>query len=193
MKKHNKKSLLILIAALVLALGFTIYGSLSHGEDNAQTTSYIDAIEEKLSLVDPSTTANTGQTTAAPAAQDGSETSAAIDEDGVYTSKDDVALYLHLYGHLPSNFITKSAAQAKGWPGGSLEPYAPGCSIGGDKFSNFEGKLPKASGRKYFECDIDTMGASSRGSKRIVYSNDGLIFYTDDHYENFSKLYGETG
>ena len=48
-----------------------------------------------------------------------------IDEDGTYTTKDDVALYIHTYGHLPDNFITKKDAQALGWPGGSLEPYAP--------------------------------------------------------------------
>jgi len=51
---------------------------------------------------------------------------AQIDEDGSYTTKDDVALYIHTYGHLPDNFITKKDAQALGWPGGSLQPQAPG-------------------------------------------------------------------
>ena len=101
-----------------------------------------------------------------------------IDEDGAYTTKDDIALYIHTYGHLPDNFITKKDAQALGWPGGSLEPYAPGKCIGGSRFGNYEGLLPEADGRTYTECDIDTLGADSRGAKRIVFSNDGLIYYT---------------
>ena len=112
-------------------------------------------------------------------------------EDGTYTSKEDVALYIHLYGRLPGNFITKKDAQNLGWDGGSLEPYAPGNCIGGSYFGNYEGLLPDAPGRKYTECDIDTLGASSRGAKRIVFSNDGLIYYTEDHYESFELLYGE--
>lgn len=113
----------------------------------------------------------------------------AIDENGSYTSKDDVALYIHTYGHLPHNFITKNEARELGWEGGSVEDYAPGCSIGGDRFGNYEGALPE--GKKYTECDIDTLGKSSRGAKRIVFSNDGCIYYTDDHYETFELLYGE--
>lgn len=119
------------------------------------------------------------------------ETGALLDEDGSYTTKDDVALYIHQYGHLPSNFITKKEAQSLGWQGGSLEPYAPGKCIGGTHFGNYEGLLPEAKGRSYTECDIDTLGAKNRGAKRIVFSNDGLIYYTDDHYETFTLLYGE--
>ncbi|MDD5947993.1 MAG: ribonuclease domain-containing protein [Oscillospiraceae bacterium] len=114
-----------------------------------------------------------------------------IDRDGSYTTKEDVSLYLYIYGELPQNFITKKEAQALGWEGGSLEPYAPGCCIGGSYFGNYEGLLPEESGRSYYECDIDTLGKSSRGAKRIVYSNDGLIYYTADHYEHFTLLYGD--
>lgn len=114
-----------------------------------------------------------------------------LDEDGVYDSKEEVALYIHLYGHLPSNYITKRQAQELGWTGGSLEPYAPGKCIGGSRFGNYEGLLPEKEGRTYTECDIDTLGAQRRGAKRIVFSNDGLIYYTDDHYESFTLLYGE--
>ena len=120
-----------------------------------------------------------------------SETPPSLDEDGSYTSKEDVALYIHIYGHLPSNFITKKQAQKLGWSGGGLEEYAPGMCIGGDRFGNYEGLLPKQSGRSWTECDIDTLGASKRGSKRIVFSNDGLIYYTPDHYGSFELLYGE--
>ena len=116
---------------------------------------------------------------------------AALPEDGSYDSKEDVALYLHLYGHLPGNYITKKEAEALGWTGGSLEPYAPGKCIGGSRFGNYEGLLPGADGRRWTECDIDTIGAKSRGAKRIVFSNDGLIYYTDDHYASFTLLYGE--
>lgn len=114
-----------------------------------------------------------------------------LDPAGSYTSKEDVALYIHLYGTLPPNFITKSQARALGWKSGSVEPYAPGKCIGGDTFGNREGLLPKAAGRTWQECDIDTLGGGSRGAKRIVFSNDGLIYYTSDHYQSFELLYGE--
>lgn len=119
------------------------------------------------------------------------EAGESLSEDGAYTSREDVALYLHLYGRLPSNFITKKEARGSGWEGGSLEPYAPGKCIGGDRFGNHEGLLPEKDGRTYQECDIDTLGADSRGAERIVYSNDGLIYYTEDHYGSFELLYGE--
>ena len=114
-----------------------------------------------------------------------------ISEDGIYTGKEEVALYIHTYGRLPDNFITKKDAQKLGWPGGKLEFYAPGKCIGGDRFGNYEGRLPSKDGRTYQECDIDTLGADSRGAKRIVFSNDGLIYYSGDHYETFELLYGE--
>ncbi len=120
-----------------------------------------------------------------------SEDAEDLSEEGTYTSKDDVARYIYLYGHLPSNFITKKEAQALGWEGGSLEPYAPGKCIGGSHFGNYEGILPEKAGRSYTECDIDTLGADKRGAKRIVFSNDGLIYYTEDHYESFELLYGD--
>ncbi len=111
-------------------------------------------------------------------------------EDGSYITPEDVAEYLHYYGHLPDNFITKSEAQKKGWESnkGNLDDVAPGMSIGGDSFGNREGSLPKADGRKYYECDVNYEGGY-RGGERIVYSNDGLIFYTDDHYKTFEQLY----
>ena len=107
-----------------------------------------------------------------------------------YTSKEEVALYLHLYKELPPNFITKKEAQKLGWVSkeGNLSEVAPGMSIGGDHFGNYEGNLPK--GKEYRECDIDTNG-SYRGAKRIVFSDDGCIYYTEDHYESFELLYGE--
>ncbi len=115
-----------------------------------------------------------------------------ISEDGTYTTKEEVAEYLHTYGHLPSNFITKKEAKKLGWVSseGNLDEVAPGMSIGGDFFGNYEGNLPEADDRDYYECDIDFDG-TYRNAKRIVYSNDGLIYYTEDHYETFELLYGE--
>lgn len=199
-----KKLLSILIAA---ATAFCLSGC---GNVKETVDDIISVGGEIISDVE-SESAGTEQTTASAQTQQTSAsttefatTSAAIDTaevpddnaptldpDGVYTTKDDVALYIYLYGGLPDNFITKKEAQALGWEGGSLEPYAPGMCIGGSYFGNYEGLLPEADGREYTECDIDTLGAQSRGAKRIVFSNDGLIYYTDDHYESFTLLYGE--
>ena len=120
-----------------------------------------------------------------------------VEEDGEYSDKEHVALYIHTYGHLPSNYITKNDARAAGWDSGAgnLVSVLPGRSIGGDKFGNYEGLLPEAKGRKYYECDINynpegkTSGRVTRGPERIIFSNDGLIFYTADHYETFEQLY----
>lgn len=113
-----------------------------------------------------------------------------INFDGFYTDKDNVALYIHTFNHLPKNYITKKEAEALGWISqkGNLNDVAPGKSIGGDKFGNFEGLLPKKKGRHYYECDIDYEGGR-RNAKRLVYSDDGLIYYTKDHYNSFEKLY----
>jgi len=115
----------------------------------------------------------------------------ALAEDGSYDSPEDVALYIHTYGRLPSNFITKKQARDLGWEGGSVEKYAEGKCIGGDRFGNYEGLLPEKAGRSYTECDVNTLGASSRGAERIIFSPDGLIYYTGDHYAHFTLLYGE--
>jgi hypothetical protein len=115
-----------------------------------------------------------------------------IEEDGWYSSKDEVAAYLQEYHHLPDNYLTKNEAYDLGWDPdeGNLWDVADGMSIGGDKFGNREGLLPKESGRQYYECDIDYEGGYRNG-KRIVYSNDGLIYYTEDHYESFEEIAGE--
>lgn len=132
---------------------------------------------------DRNNTVNTSET-------DSDLTGIHMDKDGSYTTKEDVMNYLIEYQTLPSNFITKKEARKLGWSGGSLEPYAPGKCIGGDTFGNYEGVLPEDSKVTYHECDIDTLGAQSRGSKRIVYSDDGRIYYTGDHYASFTLLYG---
>lgn len=107
-----------------------------------------------------------------------------------YSDRESVAEYLYRYRELPVNYITKKEAEALGWSQseGNLWEVAPGKSIGGDVFGNYEGRLPRKNGRKYFECDIGYEGGR-RNAKRIVYSDDGLIYYTEDHYETFELLY----
>lgn len=202
-----------LLLALLLALSLTACGNPAQTMDTiekaAQTVQQIaevlnDTEEDTESAALPASEAQeaaeeaseepaqaSDQETAAEEPAEAAAETPAIDEDSVYTTKDDVALYLHTYGHLPSNFIMKKEAEKLGWSGGSLEPYAPGKCIGGSHFGNYEGILPEKDGRSYTECDIDTLGADKRGAKRIVFSNDGLIYYTEDHYETFELLYGE--
>lgn len=184
MKKKLSSFLALLMA---LAALFCLAGCEVSEEDLAVAEV---VVEEALEILEelPEAAGETAQSAeeSEPAAE---ETEAYIDPLGSYTTKEDVALYIHLYGELPLNFMTKKQARDLGWEGGSLEPVAPGMCIGGDWFGNYEGLLPED--REYTECDIDTLGAKSRGAKRIVFSDDGLIYYTEDHYESFELLYGE--
>lgn len=111
-----------------------------------------------------------------------------LDEHGTYDQKDQVILYLQTYHHLPDNYMDKDTARSKGWNGGALHDDVEGYCIGGDRFGNFEGLLPKKKGRIYYECDIDTLTKKDRGEKRIIFSNDGYIYYTDDHYQSFTLI-----
>ena len=177
------KRILALLLALVMVFGLAACGTMPLDEfipadTGAQQTSLAES-------------AATEPVATEPAVTEPEETQALLDPDGWYYSAEDVALYLVTYGELPCNFITKNEARDLGWEGGSVQKYLEGAAIGGDKFGNREGILPKADGRQYYECDIDTDGKNSRGAKRIVYSNDGLIYYTEDHYESFILLYGE--
>ncbi len=124
----------------------------------------------------------------APPAPAEPEPGVAYGED--YSDPYDVADYLYLYGELPPNFITKSEAEDLGWVSseGNLWDVAPGMSIGGDRFGNREKLLPEADGRTWYECDVNYRGGY-RGAERIVYSSDGLIYYTDDHYASFTPVY----
>ena len=116
-----------------------------------------------------------------------SNSTVSVVEDGQYTSMEDVSAYIKKYHKLPSNYITKEEARNLGWTGGSLEPYAPGKSIGGDVFTNRQGILPHRD-KKYIECDIDA-NTTSRGAKRIVYSTDDYrVYYTEDHYNTFTEV-----
>lgn len=114
-----------------------------------------------------------------------------IEEGEDYDSRDEVCAYLVQFHELPPNFMTKKEARREGWEYGALNQVLEGMSIGGDYFGNYQEVLPVVKGRSYYECDIDTGSARSRGAKRIIYSDDWNIYYTDDHYETFTLLYGD--
>lgn len=113
---------------------------------------------------------------------------AQVAEDGTYTRPEEVAAYIDQYDALPENYITKSEAEDRGWESsdGNLWEVAEGMSIGGDYFGNYEGLLPEED--DYREADVNYDGGF-RGAERIIYSDDGDIYYTDDHYESFQQLY----
>ena len=194
MKKRTFAIILIILAVLAAVwLSGSLKPQTADVQDQTQPTSGLVLLDgEALTHVPNATADATAQAekTADPSAALTAE-QATLDEAGTYTSKEDVSLYLNTYGHLPENFITKNDARALGWSGGGLDDYAYGKCIGGDRFGNNEGILPEARGRQYYECDIDTLHKDSRGAKRIVFSDDGLIYYTEDHYESFDLLYGE--
>lgn len=196
-----KKKLPALAAILLLALYFLFFRPVDTTpadvpagttiENNTTDTDQTDTGKTDTGSTDigSTDTGNTDISSTGTDNQDPQSEETALPEDGTYTSRDEVALYLHLYGHLPSNYITKKEAKSLGWKSsGTLDEVAPGMSIGGDRFGNREGLLPE--GHTWYECDIDYV-KGSRNSKRILYSDDGLIYYTDDHYNTFTQLYGE--
>lgn len=193
----NKKLLIILLALLMALAVFTgcSQSDIDTAFDVAETVIDIaNALESEESPAPdasvqqtpaPATPAPEAAATPAPAPE--AEPEDIIDPDGEYSSPEDVAAYLHTYGRLPKNFLTKNEARDLGWDNskGNLWDVAPGMSIGGDRFGNYEGLLPEG---KYTECDVNYAGGY-RGSERLVFDTDGNIYYTADHYESFEKLY----
>lgn len=187
--KKRTLAILLVVLAVLAAIWVTNYYDAQNNSDaavQAQPTSALALLDDVASDAPVQTEQQPTESQAQP-----EETQTALDEHGTYTTKEDVGLYLFTYGHLPENFMTKDEARALGWSGGGLDDYSYGMCIGGDRFGNNEGLLPEAGGRRYYECDIDTLHEDSRGAKRIVFSNDGLIYYTGDHYDSFELLYGK--
>ena len=116
----------------------------------------------------------------------------AVEESGLYTTKDSVAAYLCKFDKLPGNYVGKdegiSLYESKTGNTFSKWNFNPwttlGVMIGGDVFDNREGLLPSGS---YHEADVD-YSAKNRGTKRLIYQSDCVIYYTADHYESFDKL-----
>ena len=197
MRKSSRTIRTILLLALLCALlfgGKTLFGGVQGASPDAGPASAAaatDAPADDAAL--PADQGGSADAISGPTAALETEEAArqdAISEDGEYTAPEDVAAYIHAYGRLPSNFITKSEAMDLGWVSseGNLRDVAYGKSIGGDVFGNREGRLPAAAGRVWHECDVNYDGGF-RGGERVVYSSDGLIYYTDDHYETFEQLY----
>ena len=147
---------------------------------------------KKTPKPDRATPAPTASPTAAPAGD--AVTPSPLPEGPIIEPQ---AIADWLFAHdftLPDNFITKKEAQALGWdsyssgPNRYLSNVAPGMSIGGDRFGNYEGTLPRAKGRQYYECDC-WYTEGKRNAYRIVFSNDGLVFYTEDHYQTFVEMH----
>ena len=152
-KKISKRQIL-LIAAVALAAVLLLTGRLTPaGLINSLLGTDIPEAQQTYESVQPAETSEAlpQAEKSEPPEETAELEQAAIDEDGEYTSREEVALYIHTYGKLPQNFIKKNEAKKLGWEGGSLEPYAPGRSIGGDRFGNYEGLLPEAEGRRYTE------------------------------------------
>ncbi len=142
------------------------------------------AVEEKsTALTEPSTETESSKGAVV-------EKELSVVEDGRYDDMESVAKYLHAFGKLPAHYLTKGEARKRGWipEKGNLREVVEGGIIGGDRFGNREGLLPEKEGRQYYECDVNYEGGP-RGAERLVYSDDGLIFYTEDHYESFTQIY----
>ncbi len=179
--KLKKLLSLLIVLAVVAALSY-------FGIDLANTDMGPDTTGSTLSSSLPQETQNTPPTQPTPSKAP-FQPNDKLDADGFYYDKEDVALFIHTYGRLPDNFVTKSEARSEF--GSNYKAMKAGYRIGGDRFGNREGRLPAASGRTYTECDIVAEGGTERGACRIVFSNDGLVYYTSDHYNSFTLLYGE--
>lgn len=105
------------------------------------------------------------------------------------TQQQTVVSYLQQHRRLPDYYVTKKQAREQGWDprSGNLCSVLPGKAIGGDRFSNREGQLPAAGGRVWREADINYQ-CGRRGADRLLYSSDGLIFVSRDHYKNFIRV-----
>lgn len=185
------KKLLALLLALTLVLGLT--GCAAAPVTTAPTTTVAPTTTLAPTTV-PETTVpeTTVPPTTLPPTTVPETTAPLLDPDGHYNSKEDVALYIHLYGCLPRNYVTKSYCKdVLKCSTSRVQDYWPDGAIGGDVFQNREGRLPSAPGRTWTECDINTWGRYQRGAERIVFSNDGLVYYTSNHYASFELLYGE--
>lgn len=180
MSKSKKIKLIALVILIAIALFMRLYlipkSYSSNGVGNSTDSSDTEPIAT-LTLLSPTPELDAEYIDAS-----------LLDEDGTYSDVEDVANYIHTYGHLPDNYLTKSEAEDAGWNAskGNLWDVAYGMSIGGDRFGNYEGNLPK--GETYYECDVNYDGGY-RSDDRIVYSDSGDVWYTTDHYESFEKMY----
>lgn len=170
----------ILMALLLLILGqqgILPLGDTADAPDALPTATIAAALTDSPTIAPTATPVRTEKRTAAP-------------KQTAITAPQDIADYIFAHGTLPDNFLTKSEARQLGWDSSQnyVSDVAPGYSIGGDRFGNYEGLLPDASGRKWYEADANYT-AGPRGAERILYSSDGLVYYTNDHYQTFTEMH----
>mgnify|MGYP000978519696 CR=1 FL=1 len=170
----------ILMALLLLILGqqgILPLGDTADAPDALPTATIAAALTDSPTSTPTATPVRTEKPTAAP-------------KQTAITAPQDIADYIFAHGTLPDNFLTKSEARQLGWDSSQnyVSDVAPGYSIGGDRFGNYEGLLPDASGRKWYEADANYT-AGPRGAERILYSSDGLVYYTNDHYQTFTEMH----
>ena len=91
-------------------------------------------------------------------------------------------------GKLPEYYIEEDEIRTLGWrPGRWPSNFAPGKMIKKGIYSNRNNHLPDEIGRVWYEADINYM-QGKRNSQRVVWSNDGLIFVSYDHYKTFHEI-----
>ncbi len=175
-----KKIILILIACIASVIILVLTDDTAAEPDITDTGSELSQTEV-VSVPDGTAAEAAGYDTVV-------NTDAGIVYGAQYYTADDVAYYLYTYAELPSNYITKKEAEALGWVSskGNLWEVAEGAVIGGDRFGNYEGLLPK--GMSYTECDVNYEGGYRNG-ERLVFDEDGNIYYTADHYASFEQMY----
>ncbi len=183
----------VLLASAMLLTGCSAFSGIDESQNSPEVsavqpaTDHTDSVQPAKDHTGPVRSGSSDASASAARA-----VSSEVDEDWTGDDKDGVALYLETYDRLPSNYMTKKEARSRGWEGGALHLVIPGRCIGGDSFGNYEGLLPEDG--DYRECDIDTLRSDSRGAKRIIYTDepDDLdIWYTSDHYESFTLIYGD--
>ncbi len=197
-KKNNKQSkprtlpglLAVLVALVLVVLGQN--GTLPFGEILSDLTGQPTATESITNTAENQAkpaSENQGNTVSPNQAKpaEGVEDAA---EAGAITAPQAVADYIFEHGTLPDHYLTKSEARALGWDSSKnyVSDVAPGYAIGGDRFGNYEGLLPDADGRTWYEADVNYT-SGSRGAERILYSSDGLVYYTNDHYQTFTQMF----
>ena len=186
-----RKLLALGIVSLILFVSLLVYVGIQNINDDVTV---LDSVIQPLVKTDETTetATDTATDTASTTTSEvpTTEESPDITENAPYYSATEVAKYLHFYATLPPNYLTKAEARDLGWDAdkGNLWDVTEKGVIGGDRFGNREGLLPDAAQRVWYECDVNYKGVY-RNAMRLVYSNDGLIYYTDDHYASFKKLY----
>lgn len=193
--KRLSAALLALLLALTLLVGDLATPMLTGWTlSSAQADTLLTARSKKNKATPTPKPTKTPRPTETVAPTEAPAATPAPTPEGPITEPQAIADYLFTYGQLPDNFITKKEAQALGWDStrNYVSDVAPGKCIGGDRFGNYEGILPTAKGRQYYECDCYYI-KGKRNAYRIIFSNDGSVYYTADHYQTFTPVYPSEG